>query len=294
MEIRQLQYFLAVAEECNFRRAAEQLHIAQPALSQQVAKFEKELGTKLFVRTTRRVDLTNAGLALLPEARRMIAQADQALMSVRKAARGELGPARIGFVSSAALTVMPTFTLALRRTWPELDIVLTEATNSEQLQHINAGSMDAGIARESQETDEIVTFPLLRERLVLALHDGHRLARRRSVRLAQLRGEPLLVVSRSRVSRFYDHVNALFEQAGLSPTTAQEAGQFPTLIGLAAANSGVAIVPESLRMLQLPHLTYLPIADATAFSTLSLMTRRDRSEDPVIGHIVDIARSLHG
>ncbi|KWX23679.1 LysR family transcriptional regulator [Mycolicibacterium wolinskyi] len=289
MELRQLRYFVTVAEEMNFRRAAERLLIAQPALSQQISKFEKELRTALFERTTRRVELTDAGRVLLAEGRRVLAEADHALAAVQQAAHGEVGLLRIGFVSSAALRIVPATVRALQKAWPGVQVELSEATTDRQLTAIADGALDIGIVREVDRFEGIVVRPLMREPLIVAMHSSHPLAHRTSVRIADLRNERFLTFPRQQVSRLYDHIAALCHQAGFRLEAAQEAIQFPTLLGLAAANTGVTIVPESLRALHLPELRYVTLADPQAVSTVSVAYRADRRHIPAITHFLDIA-----
>ncbi|WP_031466191.1 LysR family transcriptional regulator [Sciscionella sediminilitoris] len=286
MELRQLRYFVAVAEEHSFRRAADRLHIAQPALSQQIGKFEKELGTALFHRTTRRVELTTSGQVLLTEGRRVLAEADHAASAVAQAVHGETGLLRLGFVSSAALRLIPELVLALRRSWPGLSIDLSESTTDPQLHALGEGRLDIGLVREVRAAPGLTVHPLLRERLLVAVHESHRFAERAEVRLAELAEERFLTFPRGQVSRLYDHIAALCHRAGFRLHAAQEAVQFPTLLGLAAADTGITIVPESLRALRLPSLRYIPLTDADAFSTVSLAVRPDRERTPLIGNVI--------
>ncbi|MFE7415822.1 LysR family transcriptional regulator [Rhodococcus sp. NPDC057529] len=292
MELRQLRYFVTVAEEMNFRRAAERLHIAQPALSQQISKFEKELRTTLFERTTRRVELTDAGRVLLDEGRRVLAEADHALAAVEQVAHGEVGLLRIGFVSSAALRIVPATVLALQKEWPGVQVELSESTTDRQLSAIADGNLDIGLVREVDRADGIVVRPLTREPLLVAMHSSHPFAGRESVRLVELRDERFLTFPRGQVSRLYDHIAALCHHAGFRLDAAQEAVQFPTLLGLVAANTGVTIVPASLRALHLPDLRYVALSDAQAVSTVSVAYRADRQQIPAIRHFLDVATAL--
>lgn len=284
-----MRYFVAVAEEKNFRRAAERLLIAQPALSQQITKFEKELRTPLFERTTRRVELTDAGRVLLEEGRRVLADAEHARAAVDRVVHGEAGLLRIGFVSSAALQIVPATVLALKQAHPGVQVELTESTTDPQLRAIVVGELDVGLVREVDYAKDLVVRPLLRERLILAVHRSHPFAERTSIRLAELAGEPFLTFPRHQVSRLYDHISALCHHAGFRPEVAQEAVQFPTLLGLAAANTGVTIVPASLRALNLAELRYVEIADPEATSTLSIAYRADRQPPATVRDFLEIA-----
>ena len=290
MELRQLRYFVAVAEEMNFRRAAERLHIAQPALSQQITKFEKELGTALLTRTTRRVELTDTGRVLLTEGRRVLAEAEHARGAVDQAAHGAVGRLRIGFVASAALSIVPSTLLALQRLYPGIRVELSESTTDPQLRAAVEGSLDVCIVREVNEAEGLTVRPLLQERLIVAVHESHPLAHRGSVRLGELSGERFLTFPRQRVSRLYDHIAALCHQAGFRLEPAQEAVQFPTMLGLVAANTGIAIVPDGMRVLRLPGLRYLGVSDPAAVSTVSIACRPDRETSPLVSQFIRIAR----
>ena len=295
MELRSLRYFVMVAEERHFHRAAERLHIAQPPLSQQIKKLEQELHTPLFVRTTRSVELTDAGRVLLVEARRVLAAASRATSAVRHAASGELGTVRIGFVSSAALNLVPRILLAVQRRWQRLDLQLVEATTEEQLESLRDGRLDIGIARELRDADDgdLTVATLFEEPLVVAVHETHRLAGRGQVALAELHNEAYIMFPREHASRLFDHVNQLCAAAGFRPTVSHEALQFPTILGLSAANTGIAIVPDAMRALQLPGLRYLAITDPSAVSTISVVTSRDR-ETPLVANVLTAIRESVG
>lgn len=292
MELRQLRYFVAVATEKNFRRAAERLHIAQPALSQQISKFEKELRTPLLRRTTRRVELTDAGRVLLTHGRRVLAEAEHTLAAVGHAAHGEIGLLRIGFVASAALSTVPQTVLALRESWPGLHLELSECTTGAQVEAITEGRLDVGLVREVDRASPLHVRPLLRERLVVAVHASHRFADEPSIRLADLAEERFLTFPRHQVSRLYDHIAALCHRAGFRLEAAQEALQFPTLLGLVAANTGVTVVPECLRALHLPGLHYVELSDPDAFSTVSVICHPDRQDVPPVSHFLTTATAL--
>lgn len=293
MELRTLRYFVAIAEELHFHRAAERLHIAQPALSQQIRRLEGELKTPLLTRTTRNVDLTDAGRVLLVEARRVLAQAERAVAAVTHAAHGEIGTIRLGFVSSAALGVLPEIVLAAHNRWPNIDMQLRESTTGPQLEALAQGRLDIGIVREVVNSPGLIIRPLRRERLVVAVHQSHRLAGRDQVALADLSQERFVVFPRSQVSLLYDHIAALCAQAGFHLEVAQEAVQFPTILGLVASNTGIAIVPESLKVLQLPGLTYLRLSDPSAVSVVSIACGAERATTPVVRNFLEVATSVH-
>jgi DNA-binding transcriptional LysR family regulator len=178
---------------------------------------------------------------------------------------------------------------ALQRSWPGLHLELTESTTDPQLESVSEGRLDVGIVREVDRASGLVVRPLLRERLVVAVHESHRFAERPSVRLADLAEERFLTFPRHQVSRLYDSIAALCRHAGFRIEAAQEAVQFPTLLGLVAANTGVAIVPECLRVLRLPGLRYLELSDRDAVSTVSVVCHPDRQDSPPVRNFLDTA-----
>lgn len=278
MELRQLRYFIAVAEEMHFNRAAERLHIAQPALSQQIQRLERNLKTQLFIRTTRSVEITDTGRVLLEAARRVVSEAERAQSQVELATLGSTGLLRVGFVSSAALSLLPVMVNRMHEFLPQVRFQLQENTTERQIQAVLDGQLDVGIVREIEPIEGIHTTPLKREALVVAVPETHRLAEHTRVSLTELAGEGFVVFPRNQVSRLYDLISALCIQAGFHIKVAQEAIQFPTILGLVAARTGIAIVPESMRALQIPGVSYLDLNDPAAYSQVSLIcadTRRD-------------------
>lgn len=286
MELRTLRSFVVLAEEQHFHRAADRLHIAQPALSQQIKRLEKDLGAQLFARTTRRVDLTDAGRVLLAEARRVLASSERARSAVAHAASGELGSVRIGFVTSAATGLVPSILLAVRERWPRLELELVEATTGEQLEAFAAGELDVGIVREVLPDPTLRITTLVVERLVAAVHASHPLSGRGAVALSELRGETFVALPRSSAPLLTDHVAGLCAAAGFHQDVGHVARQFATILGLVSASLGVAIVPESLRALRLPDLVHLDLTDPGAVSTVSVVTTQERAGSALVRNVV--------
>lgn len=292
MELRQLRYFVTLAEEMHFNRAASRLHMAQPALSQQIQRLERELKAQLFVRTTRSVELTDVGRVLLVEARRLLADADHALAVVEHAIEGRIGLLRVGFVSSAALHTVPRLVLGLNDRWPGVRLQLQESTTELQIAAVLEGRLDVGIVREVAAYTGVFVQDLGEESLVLAVPSNHRLAGRTSTLLAELVGESFVVFPRGQVSRLYDHIAALCHGAGVGFEVAQEAVQFPTILGLVAARTGIAIVPACLRSLQIPGLNYIALDDVEAVSTVSMICNENRRHSPLVANCLDSAKGL--
>lgn len=288
MELRQLRYFVAVAEELHFRRAAQRLHIAQPPLSQQIQKLERELGVELFRRTNRRVELTDAGRVFLEEARRTLTNAGHAVDAVRSAARGEVGWLRLGFVGSVSYDLLPRLLSEFRERYPGVQMELRQLTTEEQMEALEKGDIELGIARELEPANGLTIVPLLRERLFAALPAAHPLAGREEVRLAELAEDSFITVPRREVPRLYDNFVYLCRAAGFDPKITQEALQYPTILGLVSAGLGVAIVPTVVQAFRKTGVAYLPLADDAAVSNIAFAYRSGR-DSPVLSAFLEMA-----
>jgi DNA-binding transcriptional LysR family regulator len=222
VELRHLRYFVTVADTLHFGRAAEQLHIAQPPLSQQVRRLEAELGVQLLQRTSRRVDLTDAGRLFLVEARRTLAQADRAARVAVRAQRGELGRLTIGYMASAELTVFPRVLPAFRKRYPDVDLVLQILAPREQFQRLRAGRLDVGFVRLPARDRRLAIVPVFREPLVAVLPEDHTLARQRTVSLRSLRDETFVLFPREHSPAYYDSLMEICRESNVEPKLVQE------------------------------------------------------------------------
>src|SRR4051812_27926555 len=276
-DVRQLRYFLAVAERLHFGRAAEALHISQPPLSRAVRALEQDLGVALFTRTRRRVALTAAGERLLEEAGRLIGQLERAVHEVRAAATARERPRlRIGFVSLADYGVLPGLLKAYKAARPDLALGLREMLSPEQATALGAGGLDFGLLLPPvSEAVPLEHLVVQRERFVAALPAGHRLARARGrLALSALGGEPFVTVPREIAPGLYDIVAALARQAGISVNVAQEAIQMQTVVSLVSSGLGVAVVPASIANLGRRGVVYRKLADRHPALELRLAWRR--------------------
>ncbi len=291
IELRQLRYFIAVAEEMHFGRAARRLHMTQPPLSQSIQALETRLGAELFHRTRRSVTLSAAGRALLPEARRLLQQADALPLLAQRAAAGESGSLSIAFVSMADYSVMPQALREFRAAYPSVQIQLHEATTDLQLDMLSSGDIDLGLLvmpLPDKLKTEFDAMPVLSEPLVLALPEG--LVRKRGpVSLTQLTDQPLIVFPRRLAPAFHDKILGRFHDAGLSPRIGQEAIQMQTIIALVSAGMGIALVPQSVSNLQRPGVEYRPLKEAGAPIDMGLAWRRD-NDSPVLAAFVELMR----
>ncbi|MBE9095292.1 LysR family transcriptional regulator [Tychonema sp. LEGE 07203] len=273
MELRHLRYFIAVAEELNFTRAAERLHIAQPPLSQQIQHLEAELGFQLFRRTKRTVQLTAAGQVFFEESQKILLQVDRAIQLGRQTSRGELGQLTVGFVSSASHNVVPPILQAFRTRYWAVKLELHELTTNEQLQRLRCGRIDLGFVRPPVEEDGINSEIVFREPLMVALPETHPLTDRPFVELRELSGEPFISFGRSQAPGLYDAIVSLCQQAGFSPIAGQEAIQMQTIISLVAAEMGVAIVPASMQNFQRRGVVYKSLPESTCEVAIALIWR---------------------
>jgi DNA-binding transcriptional LysR family regulator len=277
MELRHLRYFVALAEELHFTRAARRLGMAQPPLSQQIRLLENQLATSLFERGRRRVALTEAGRMLLPEARATLAQAARAEVVARRAGRGEIGELRIGLFASAPL--LPVFTRAVlefRRRLPDVHLALHESPTLEQVDALRRGQLDAGFLRCPSAADipaDIAAVELLREPLVALMRVDHPLAARPGpLTISALAAEKLIFFSRSVGTTLHAQLLDLCRAAGFEPYITQTARENSTLIGLVAAGLGIAVAPESLAQIQVAGVTHRRLRDAGATTSIWLAT----------------------
>jgi DNA-binding transcriptional LysR family regulator len=292
MELRHLRYFIAVAEELNFTRAAEKLHMAQPPLSQQIQQLEAELGFQLFRRTKRTVVLTEAGQVFFEESQTILLQVDRAIQLGKQTSRGELGQLTVGFVSSSAHNVVPAILQAFRTRFPAVKLELRELTTNEQLQRLREGRIDIGFVRPPIEEDGINSEIVFREPLIVALPETHPWADRAVVELRELSAEPFILFPRSLAPGLYDPIVSLCQQAGFSPIAGQEAIQMQTIISLVAASMGVAIVPASMQNFQRKGVVYKSLPESTCMVAIALIWRNAPTQ--AVQRFLEVARQSGG
>jgi len=278
MELRHLRYFVRVAEELHFARAAAQLGISQPPLSQQIRDLENELQVRLFDRTSRSVALTPAGRLFLDAARATLREAENARQVARRAARGELGELAIGFNASAPFVPGIARAIALfRARYPEVRMTLRESGSPGQAADIDRRMLDLGFMRSRARPvlpPALVARCYLSERMFVAMTPHHHLSTRDTVQLADLSGEPMLFYS-SEHSIFTIELVSMLREHGVEPNVAQVVSDISTLFGLAAAGVGVMVLAESLCSLQPASLVYRPLSDEAARMTLWLVHHTD-------------------
>ena len=284
MELRHLRYFVAVAEELHFTRAALRLNIAQPPLSQQIRALEGELGVQLFLRTRRSVALTDAGQALLVRAREMLAAAQSLPGELQRVARGEVGLLRIGFSSTLPLTkVLRDVVADHRRTHPDVALNLREMHSQQQFDGLLRGELDVGLVRYNESAPEGIRLVVLRrDPLRLVVPARHRFARRKSVAIAECRDEPFIGFPGDAGTGTGPLLKRLCAQAGFEPRIAQEAREATTQIGLVAAGLGIAVLPAPLEAVRIEGVHYVSLEDAGALLVMSVATRADEASERVL------------
>jgi len=290
MDLRQLRYVIAVADQLHFGRAARQLSIAQPSLSQQIKNLEQELGVRLFERDTRRVVLTGAGAVYVQEARAILARLADAALLARRAERGEIGRLSLGFVGFAALDTLPDLIGAFQRRYPDVLLHLHERSNEDQVRGILAGALDAGIVREPAATGRIAFQLIFEDVQLVALPASHRLAAKRRVRLRELSDEPFIVTPRDHGVALYERVIGACAEAGFAPRIVQEAVMMTTTLGLVAAQVGVAIVPSLAAAIHLPALAFRPLWPAVTVRIGLIWDASALAEKPVPQALLATAR----
>ncbi len=292
MDLRQLRYFLAVAEELNFTRAAARLHIAQSPLSQQIKALEQDLGVTLFLRTKRRVEITEAGRVLVGEARSIARRVDEARHLTLRAHQGLLGRVTIGFTSSAIYDVLPHLLARFRQTHPEVVIALREGVLSlDQLRAIEEGEQDLGLLRPPIRNPGIDHVVVRRERMLAVLPAGHVLARLGRIAVGSLASEPFIMYPQSIGAALNDPALALCRTAGFTPTVVQESGELQTIVRLIAAGMGVALLPASAGILRVEGVVMRPLREKAPLLDLVLAWRRTNMS-PSVRAFIDLARSI--
>jgi DNA-binding transcriptional LysR family regulator len=280
VELRHLRYFLAVAEELHFGRAAEHLHIVQPALSKQIAALEKELGVRLLERTKRRVELTEAGRAFLDDARNVLTQADLAADRARSAGRGERGVLVVGFIPPALNSVLPLALNRYRGEHPDVRLVLRELSNRAALDGVLSDRIHISFVRVPFADHGLCCEPVYEEPVVVALPSDHPLAALEAVPLAALCDEAFVMIPRNQEPELHDYYIALCQEAGFSPHLVHEVSATLVGVGLVASGVGVAFVPSSTRVMSRVGVTYRPLRDPTPRFRLAAVWRPDA--DPLL------------
>lgn len=296
MDLRQLRYFVAVAERLHFAAAAEFVHVSQPGLSQQIKSLEEELGVLLLDRTKRTVNLTEAGKYFLEEAKLSLEHAERAKAIARKVYRGKLGKVRIGHVHSIPFSgFLATLTSAFRRCAPDIHLEFEEGDPVNLMASIMERELDLGFIRLPHEgvPSEIASKTIFQEKILLALREDHPLAQKKNIRCSDVGGEHLIwYCRRDGKSPLDDHLKAIAEKGAFRPKVSQKTESVTTIIGLVAAGSGVAIVPESLHYMNVPSVVFRFLADIELVSEVAVAYLRDERSPAVSWFLADLSTKL--
>lgn len=293
LELRHLKYFVTVADELHFGRAAERLGISQPPLSQQIHALEQRLGAKLFERKGRGIVLSDAGNALLPRARTILTQTERAAESVARSQRGELGELHLGLMSSGPFTVVVPRVLArFRERLPDVRLLIHEMATVQQIDALEQGLIDVGVIRPEALPNGIKAIELFKDSLTVVMHASNPLAAASGpIDIRELANEDFIFFQRHLGVRLYDEVIALCTRAGFSPRILYEVRELPTIIGLISGGFGVAVLPGSVQRMMVENVVYRPVADMEA-ATAVWAIYRDDANDPMVRAFLDIAQCL--
>lgn len=275
MELRHLKYFVAVAEEMHFGRAAKRLHIAQPPLSKQIRDLETELGLTLFDRSKRQIRLTDAGSYFLKEVRQLLEQVAQTAENARRIHRGHAGRLVVGFVGSVIHTFLPERIRSFRERYPEVELVLQEINTAEQVKALQAGRIDVGVHYIYGHDETLESQLISKAPLMAVLPRKHALSGRKSIHIRELAREPFIANTRSTEPVVRDAFIVMCHAAGFSPRIAQEAGQVQTVLGLVASGLGVCLLPDFIKNIRRPGVQYIPLTGAAPVVKLAVVWRSE-------------------
>jgi DNA-binding transcriptional LysR family regulator len=286
--LQQMRSVVVLAEHQNFGRAAEALFITQPALTKQIRRIEETLGGPLFIRRPRRLTLTRAGEVLVARARPLLNDATNVVDASRRAMRGEAGSLRIGFGLSSMATGLADLIRRFRRRFPAVQITMREMSTPPQLIALANCALDVGFVRLPVEDRRISTFPLFSDRLVIAVSGYSNAMAGRG--LKSFSGEPFVVVSRSASATLHDHIIRTCNAAGFSPQITQEAGELFTILNLVRAGAGVALVPNSCKIMNVPQIQFVDTGIPAAAWKIGIAHHKSLNSDPAVQNFVSMAR----
>jgi DNA-binding transcriptional LysR family regulator len=274
VELRQLRYFMAIAEEGSFSRAAQRLHVSQPPLSTQIKSLEEEIGTQLLARTNRGVTLTASGQVFYEEIRGVLSRLAGVRNMTLQAARGDVGMLAVGFVSIADYGILPPALKSFRARFPLVEVQLHELTTDAQIRELRAARLDLALGLAPVEEPDMEFKRVLREELVLAAPADHPCVRAERVDLRTLSKASFIVPPRDIAPGLYDLTISRCRAAGFAPRIVQNARQMQTVIGLVSSGMGVALVPASVRNLKRTGVSYRPLRGQAALIELGILRRR--------------------
>ena len=280
MDLKQLKYFVTVADEGHFGRAAKRLHRSQPPVSMKIMHLEDELGVNLFNRDTRNVSLTEAGVVFLERARAILNSVEEAKHALQDAEQGLRGQLSVGFVSSATMNVLPKTLKLFQSNFPKVQLHLRELTTGQQLQAFEQGNIRVGLVRLPCYAPHIEVTEVLEEHFICALPSRHPLSSKREISIADLENEGIISYPSDLVPSAYNNLLQLFESAHFTPKFVQEAVHLQTILSLVGEGMGIALIPESSRRAQQEGVVYRPLL-TSYLSKLGLVRRRN-DDSPLV------------
>lgn len=289
MDLRLLRYFVALAEELHFSRAAQRLSISQPPLSTAIKQMEEDLGVSLFERNSKAVSLTQAGMALYPEALKVLAQLENARNATREVGHGRRGRLAVGFVGGMLLRGLPELLAQYEQEHPGVTITLREMGSADQVQAIARGQLSAGFLHANLLPAELDSLIVGNEAFVACLPEGHRLAQATSLQVAQLRLETIVLFARDISPGYYDSVIAMCADAGFSPRIKHEVSHWLTALVLVSRGVGVALIPDAFVRAGIDGVRYVPL-DGSKFRSIALCAWKRADQDPVLGEFLRCLR----
>jgi DNA-binding transcriptional LysR family regulator len=289
MELRHLRSFVTVAEELHFGRAAERLHIAQSPLSQQIQRLERQVGVALFDRNRRKVELTEAGRAMLTHAREALAQADLAANAARSAAAGSAGTLTVGFLASAAIELLPRIVPPWRAVAPQAKLELVEGASRDHLTALLERRLDVAFVRPLTGAPGLAVETVWQEPVVAALHAESPLATKDALTLGDLRDEPFILFPRASAPDFHDDLLGACRREGYAPRVAHECSAMPTAVALVAAGLGISLVPQTISRIALPNVVYRSLDGIQPVAKIA-MVAASRKRRPLVASFADCTR----
>jgi DNA-binding transcriptional LysR family regulator len=293
MELRHLRYFVAVAEELHFGRAAKRLHIVQPTLSTQIQRLEAEVGVRLLHRTKRSVSLTEAGRLFLEEALLALEHSERAVLGARRAASGEMGRLNVGVTPNATYGVLTEVVGLYRERWPDVEVAPREMNSTPQLEALREGSIEIGFLRPpaDHQYEDLEVKPFAREPLMAVLPKSHHLSAQKRVPLEALADESFLAPFRELEPGYHEQLTAVCERAGFVPKVAQETAEIQVGLALTAAGAYVGLLPASTRHLKMTGLVFKRLAEPVPEIELSVAWRSG-DLSPVASAFLDVAEEV--
>ncbi|NHC35801.1 LysR family transcriptional regulator [Scytonema millei] len=291
MELHDLRYFVAVAEDLHFGRAAQRLHMTQPALSRQIQALEAELDVQLFRRSKRSVQLTIAGQTFFEEAKQILRHTEQAIQTTKRVARGEVGQLRLSFTASALRSVLPEIVRVFRERYPDVQLTMNERCTHDQVAAFHSHQVDVGFLYLPVDEKLLTLQPIAEEVWIVALPKGHHLSDRKHLTLSMLANEAFILHPRQSGAKFYDRIVGLCEQAGFYPNVVQEVETSQTRVGLVAAGMGITFVPEYLQNVGDTEVIYRRLKGTAPKLQLAIARRRDNFS-PIVQQFLHVVEEL--